>query len=62
MKTLVIGGEKDGQDFPALAKHIADSHPRRRELVLIPNAGHVPHLESPEIFYRELLKFLKGSL
>jgi len=58
-KTLVIGGEKDGQDFPKLAKHIADTIPGA-ELVIIPNAGHVPHLEVPEIFYRELLKFLKS--
>ncbi|HEV3197541.1 MAG TPA: alpha/beta hydrolase [Bryobacteraceae bacterium] len=58
VKTLVIGGEKDGQDFPALAKHIADTIPGA-ELVIIPNAGHVPHLEVPDIFYKELLKFVK---
>ena len=57
VKTLVIGGEKDGQDFPRLAKHIADSIPGA-QLVIIPNAGHVPHLEVPAIFYRELLKFV----
>jgi pimeloyl-ACP methyl ester carboxylesterase len=57
-KTLVIGGDKDGADFPALAKHIADTVPGA-QLVLIPNAGHVPHLEVPEIFNRELLKFLR---
>ena len=58
VKTLVLGGEKDGQDFPALAKHIADTIPGA-ELVIIPNAGHVPHLEVPDIFYQELLKFLR---
>jgi len=58
VKTLVIGGEKDGQDFPALAKHIADSIPGA-QLVIIPNAGHVPHLEVPDIFYKELLKFVR---
>ncbi len=58
VKTLVIGGEKDGQDFPALAKHIADTVPGA-QLAIIPNAGHVPHLEVPEIFYRELLKFVR---
>jgi pimeloyl-ACP methyl ester carboxylesterase len=57
-KTLVLGGDKDGPDFPERAKHIADTIPGA-ELVLIPNAGHVPHLEVPEIFNRELLKFLK---
>src|SRR5207253_9647 len=60
VKTLVLGGDKDGPDFPARAKHIADTIPGG-ELVLIPNAGHVPHLEMPDIFYRELLKFLKSE-
>lgn len=60
-KTLVLGGDKDGPDFPERAKHIADSIPSA-ELVLIPNAGHVPHLEVPEIFNRELLKFLQTEL
>jgi len=59
-KTLVIGGEKDGQDFPKLAKHIADTIPGA-ELVIIPNAGHVPHLEVPGIFYPALVKFVKGQ-
>ena len=59
-KTLVLGGEKDGPDFPARAKHIADTIPNG-ELVLIPGVGHVPHLQSPDIFYRELLKFLKSD-
>ena len=58
VKTLVIGGEKDGQDFPQLAKHIADSIPGA-QLVIIPNAGHVPHLEVPDLFYPELLKFVR---
>jgi pimeloyl-ACP methyl ester carboxylesterase len=57
-KTLVLGGDKDGADFPERAKHIADTIPNG-QLVLIPNAGHVPHLEVPEIFDRELLKFLR---
>jgi len=57
-RTLVIGGEKDGQDFPQLAKHIADSIPGA-ELAIIPNAGHVPHLEVPDLFYPALLKFLR---
>ena len=58
VKTLVIGGEKDGQDFPKLAKHIADTIPGA-ELVIIPNAGHVPHLEVPDPFYEALLKFVR---
>lgn len=57
-KALVIGGEKDGEDFPRLAKHIADTIPGA-QLVIIPNAGHVPHLEVPDLFYGELLKFVR---
>ncbi len=57
-KTLVIGGEKDGTDFPQLAKHIADTIPGA-ELVILPNLGHVPHLEAPDMFYPPLLKFLQ---
>lgn len=57
-KTLVLGGEQDGENFPALAKHIAATIPGA-ELVLIPNVGHVPHLQVPGIFCRELLKFLQ---
>jgi pimeloyl-ACP methyl ester carboxylesterase len=57
-KTLVLGGELDGQDFPKLAKHIADTIPGA-ELVIVPKAGHVLHLETPEVFQRELLRFLQ---
>jgi len=57
VKALVMGGDRDGQDFPALAKHIADTIPGAR-LVLIPGVGHVPHIQAPEVFNRELLKFL----
>jgi pimeloyl-ACP methyl ester carboxylesterase len=61
VKALVLGGEKDGQDFPVLARHIAESIPGA-ELVIIPNAGHVLHLEVPTIFTRELLKFLRSDV
>ncbi len=57
-KALVIGGEKDGPDFPKRARHIADTIPGA-ELVLVPHAGHVLHFETPEIFNREILKFLQ---
>src|SRR6478609_1357687 len=58
VKTFVIGGEKDGTDFPKLAKHIADTIPGA-ELVILPNLGHVPHVEAPDLFYPPLVKFLK---
>ena len=56
-KALVIGGERDGPNFPALARHIAQTIPGA-ELVLLPNIGHVPHIQAPEVFNQELLKFL----
>jgi pimeloyl-ACP methyl ester carboxylesterase len=60
MRMLVIGGDKDTPDFPERAKHIAETIPHG-ELVLLPNLGHVPHLEAPEIFYPALLKFLNSD-
>jgi pimeloyl-ACP methyl ester carboxylesterase len=60
VKALVLGGDKDGPDFPQRAKHIADTIPGG-QMVLIPGAGHVPHIEVPEKFNRELLKFLKSD-
>jgi len=60
VRTLVLGGDKDTPNFPEQAKHIADTIPHG-ELVLLPNLGHVPHLESPEVFYAALLKFLNSQ-
>ena len=60
VRTLELGGDKDGPNFPELAKHVCDTIPNC-ELVLIPNIGHVPHFEAPDLFYRELLKFLKAN-
>src|SRR5262245_14484454 len=56
-KALVLGGELDGPSFPAQAKHIAESIPGG-ELVLLPNVGHVPHIQVPDVCIRELLRFL----
>jgi len=60
VKTLVLGGDKDGANFPERAKFIADSIPGA-QLVLIPNIGHVPHFEGPELFYKALLTFLNSD-
>lgn len=60
VKTLVLGGEKDSLDFPARARHIASTIPGA-ELVLLPNLGHVPHFEAPDLFHAALLKFLKAE-
>ena len=59
-RTLVIGGELDGTDFPARAKHIAESIPGA-QLVLLPDVGHVPHIQVPDVFDARLLAFLNSS-
>jgi pimeloyl-ACP methyl ester carboxylesterase len=38
------------------AKLIANS-----SLIELPDVGHIPHLEAPEPFHKELLKFLKAG-
>ncbi len=59
-KTLVIGGAEDGPNFPERARTVAEAFPNA-ELVLIPDVGHNPHLEAPEIFNRELIRFLSSD-
>jgi pimeloyl-ACP methyl ester carboxylesterase len=59
-RTLVIGGEKDGPNYPAQAKRVADTV-QNGQLYIIPNIGHNPQFESPELLYPPLLKFLKGE-
>jgi pimeloyl-ACP methyl ester carboxylesterase len=44
-------------DFPALAAVAAADIPRGRDVV-IPDCGHIPHLEQPAAFLAELLPFL----
>jgi pimeloyl-ACP methyl ester carboxylesterase len=56
--TLVIGGEDDGPNFPELAKNIAHTIPHA-QLVLFPGIGHVPHIQIPDQFNAEVLKFVK---
>jgi len=57
-RTLVLGGEIDTPTFAAEARHAAETIPKG-ELKLLPGLGHVPHLEAPDVFYQELLRFLK---
>jgi pimeloyl-ACP methyl ester carboxylesterase len=45
-------------DFPVMAKQACDEVPRC-QLIVMPGLGHVPHMEAPEDFQRDLLAFLK---
>jgi pimeloyl-ACP methyl ester carboxylesterase len=60
-KAMVIGGTIDGADFSAAAKKIVATIPGGAQLVLEQGAGHVLHYERPEVFNRELLKFLNSD-
>lgn len=54
---LLIGGAEDGPNWPERSKAAADLLPNG-EHYMIPNAGHNPHLEVPDILNRELIRFL----
>lgn len=58
VKAMIIGGEKDGEDFTEHARHIASTIPNC-EMVILLGLGHVPHLQDPEAFYKPLMKFLE---
>ncbi|MEX2488431.1 MAG: alpha/beta hydrolase [Pseudomonadales bacterium] len=55
--TLLIGGAEDGPDYPDVSRAAVDLL-ANGELLMIPNVGHNPHLESPELFNDELIRFL----
>jgi len=59
-RTLVIGGEKDGPNYPTLAKRVADTV-QNGQVYIIPGVGHNPQFEAPDKLYPPLLKFLKGE-
>jgi len=56
--TLVIAGEEDAIIPAAGAKLWADEIPRAR-FVLLPKAGHLPNLETPEAFNQAVEEFLR---
>ncbi len=56
-KTLILGGEIDGPDFPENARTAAKIFPNA-EVFLIPGVGHNPHEEVPEVVNAELIRFL----
>jgi pimeloyl-ACP methyl ester carboxylesterase len=56
-KTLILGGEEDGPNFSANARRAVEILPNA-ELFLIPNVGHNPHEEVPEVVNAELIRFL----
>jgi pimeloyl-ACP methyl ester carboxylesterase len=59
-RTLVIGGEKDGPNYPALATNVANTV-QRGQVYIIPGIGHNPQFEAPHLLYPPLVRFLKGE-
>ena len=56
-KALVMGGEEDYPTFADEARHAARQFPNG-EVFLIPNVGHNPHEEVPDVVSAELIRFL----
>lgn len=56
--TLVVNGGRDTK-FDTIAARMAASIPDARRVV-IPGAGHVPHLERPEELHRAVSDFLRS--
>ena len=56
-KTLILGGEIDGPEFPDNARRAAGILPNG-EVFLIPDVGHNPHEEVPDLVNAELIRFL----
>lgn len=59
-RTLVIGGEKDGANYPAQAAAVAAAIPGA-QLRVIANVGHNPHFEAPDLLFPALVDFLMGK-
>jgi pimeloyl-ACP methyl ester carboxylesterase len=59
MPTLVVWGTDDSV-FPKEQGQDAVSRLQQGHLALIPDCGHLPHIERPELFTDELSKFLGG--
>jgi 4,5:9,10-diseco-3-hydroxy-5,9,17-trioxoandrosta-1(10),2-diene-4-oate hydrolase len=59
MPTLVVWGTEDVV-LPKEQAHDAVSRLKQGHLALIPDCGHLPHVERPEMFSAELSQFLAG--
>jgi pimeloyl-ACP methyl ester carboxylesterase len=55
--TLLIWGEQDGIVTPRYGQAYRDLIPGA-SMAVIPQAGHLPHIEQPEVFMKELCRFL----
>ncbi|MEX1212346.1 MAG: alpha/beta hydrolase [Balneolaceae bacterium] len=54
----ILSGAEDGPNYPEMAREVLEKLPDG-ELHLFENVGHNPHLESPEPFRAELIRWLE---
>ena len=59
-RTLVIGGHQADQTIPEV-RNASPPRCRTGSCFIIPDVGHNPQFEAPELLYPPLLKFLKGE-
>ena len=59
MPTLIVWGERD-RVVPLAQARDAVGRLRRARLVVIPDCGHLPQIERPELFLKALGSFLDG--
>ncbi|KAL3453531.1 Alpha/Beta hydrolase protein [Aspergillus insuetus] len=60
-RTLVVNGRSDGICSEAAARKIAEDLGDKAELVLVEEAGHIPWLEQPDVFFPAIERFLLSS-
>ena len=61
-KALVIGGADDRlvADFPSAARNVAEQL-QNADFIIYPEVGHSPHLDNPETFHPDLIRFLRSD-
>ena len=59
MPALIVIGDNDLPYLKLAADYLVDNLPAA-SMLLIPNAGHLPNLEHPELFQKAVLDFLAG--
>ena len=61
-KALVIGGADDRlvADFPSAARNAAGQL-QNADFIIYPEVGHSPHLDNPETFHPDLIRFLRSD-